>query len=62
MITGGFEGGQDGRRSDSVEVYDPGTGEWLTVGPVPPSTRRASSPSGDGRGGAPPQHNAGRSR
>ena len=32
MVTGGFDGGQFGGRSDSVEIYDPKTDIWATVG------------------------------
>ena len=35
MITGGLEGGQDGGRSNTSEIYDPETGTWLAVGPLP---------------------------
>jgi hypothetical protein len=31
MVTGGFEGGQIGDKSRSVEVYDPAADAWATV-------------------------------
>ena len=35
MITGGLEGGREGGRSNTSETYDPETGTWLAVGPLP---------------------------
>ena len=35
MVTGGLEGGRDGGRSNTSEIYAPETGTWLEVGPLP---------------------------
>ena len=50
MITGGLEGGQEGGRSNTSEIYDPETDTWLAVGPLPEEEEASSrSPTGRGR-------------
>jgi len=47
MVTGGIEGREDGRRSDTAEIYDPVQDVWITGGGEPNEAPTEEQPAGE---------------